>query len=219
MNFVSKPITQLPEAESVTNDDKILVYKDTDGKAYLAAGTLFRGDAATINGVNALTIDAGDNITATQEGDVLHISATDTVYDTATTTDNGLMSAADKAKLDGIAPGAEVNVLESVSVNGSAVTVTNKTAALTLDKSTVGLGNVDNTTDANKPVSTAQQAALNLKVNISAVGAANGVAELDANGIIITSQLPSYVDDVLEYAAVADFPATGESGKIYVATS
>jgi hypothetical protein len=37
----------------------------------------------------------------------------------------------------------------------------------TLDKSAVGLGNVDNTSDANKPISTATQTALNLKVNIS----------------------------------------------------
>lgn len=37
----------------------------------------------------------------------------------------------------------------------------------TLDKSAVGLGNVDNTSDANKPVSTATQTALNLKLNIS----------------------------------------------------
>lgn len=36
----------------------------------------------------------------------------------------------------------------------------------------VGLGNVDNTSDVNKPVSTAQQAALNLKVNLSATGTA-----------------------------------------------
>lgn len=48
-------------------------------------------------------------------------------------------------------------------------------------------------------------------------GVANGVAELDANGIIPTAQLPGYVDDVLEYSSVSAFPATGESGKIYVA--
>ena len=47
-------------------------------------------------------------------------------------------------------------------------------------------------------------------------GAANGVAELDANGLVPTSQLPSYVDDVLEYSSRSDFPATGSSGKIYV---
>jgi len=48
-------------------------------------------------------------------------------------------------------------------------------------------------------------------------GAANGVATLDSSGLIPTNQLPSYVDDVLEFANLAGFPATGETGKIYVA--
>ena len=43
-----------------------------------------------------------------------------------------------------------------------------------------------------------------------------GAAELDANGKVPSSQLPSYVDDVLEYASESAFPATGETGKIYV---
>lgn len=43
------------------------------------------------------------------------------------------------------------------------------------------------------------------------------VAELDENGKIPASQLPSYVDDVLEFENKAAFPTTGESGKIYVA--
>lgn len=49
-------------------------------------------------------------------------------------------------------------------------------------------------------------------------GTAGGVAELDVNGLVPSSQLPSYVDDVLEYSSLSAFPATGESGKIYVAT-
>jgi len=48
--------------------------------------------------------------------------------------------------------------------------------------------------------------------------AANGYAGLDASGKVASNQLPSYVDDVEEYAAVANFPVTGETGKIYVAT-
>lgn len=43
------------------------------------------------------------------------------------------------------------------------------------------------------------------------------VATLDGNGKIPASQLPSYVDDVEEYADTAHFPPTGESDKIYVA--
>jgi len=49
------------------------------------------------------------------------------------------------------------------------------------------------------------------------LGVANGIATLDAAGLIPSSQLPSYVDDVLEYANLAAFPATGEAGKIYIA--
>lgn len=55
------------------------------------------------------------------------------------------------------------------------------------------------------------------KINLTEKGAANGVAELDATGRVPASQLPSYVDDVEEYADLASFPVTGETGKIYTA--
>lgn len=51
----------------------------------------------------------------------------------------------------------------------------------------------------------------------SIIGAANGVAGLDATGKVPAAQLPSYVDDVVEGANLAAFPGTGETGKIYVA--
>ena len=54
-------------------------------------------------------------------------------------------------------------------------------------------------------------------VDVAMVGVAGGIAELDSLGKVPASQLPSYVDDVLEYADLSSFPATGESGKIYVA--
>lgn len=57
------------------------------------------------------------------------------------------------------------------------------------------------------------------KLDVSEKGEANGVAELDSAGKVPTSQLPSYVDDVVEYSSISEFPATGESGKIYVDTS
>ena len=54
-------------------------------------------------------------------------------------------------------------------------------------------------------------------VRLTDVGTPYGVAELDANGKVPSGQLPSYVDDVEEYASLSNFPATGESGKIYLA--
>lgn len=50
-------------------------------------------------------------------------------------------------------------------------------------------------------------------------GAAGGVAELDSSGKIPTTQLPSYVDDVIEATSQSNFPTTGETGKIYVDTT
>lgn len=37
------------------------------------------------------------------------------------------------------------------------------------------------------------------------------------NGVVPASQLPSFVDDVLEYPTLEDFPEAGETGKIYIA--
>lgn len=62
---------------------------------------------------------------------------TDTTYSVATTSANGLMSSDDKSKLDGIAAGAQVNVIESVKVNGTALTPSSK--AVNIDLSTYAL--------------------------------------------------------------------------------
>ena len=62
-------------------------------------------------------------------------------------------------------------------------------------------------------------------ISVSAVGAASGVASLDSSGKVPTSQLPSYVDDVIEgyfsdgvfYSDSSHTTAmTGETGKIYI---
>lgn len=69
--------------------------------------------------------------------------------------------------------------------------------------------------------------ALKNKIETSQLGVASGVATLGTDGKILTSQLPSYVDDVIEgYKSGADFyedsahtaskKITGEGGKIYV---
>jgi len=47
-------------------------------------------------------------------------------------------------------------------------------------------------------------------------GAPNGVAELDGSGLVLSSHLPSYVDDVIVVADFAALPGTGADGKIYV---
>lgn len=68
-------------------------------------------------------------------------------------------------------------------------------------KSKLGLNNVTNDT----------------QVKASEKGVAGGVATLGSDGKVPSSQLPSYVDDVLEYDTKSGFPATGATGIIYVA--
>ena len=70
----------------------------------------------------------------------------------------------------------------------------------TPSKSDVGLANVDNVK----------------QIPLSQKGSNNGVAELDASGKVPANQLPSFVDDVLEFANLASFPQSGEADKIYV---
>ena len=123
-----------------------------------------------------------------------------------TTTVNGLMAFADKVKLNGIATGATVNDTDAnlkaranhtgtqaistivnlqTTLDTKEPTVTAGTTAQyyrgdkswqTLNKSAVGLANVDNTADADKPISTATQSALDTKaVNQVATAVASGL--------------------------------------------
>lgn len=85
-------------------------------------------------------------------------------------------------------------------------------------KAQVGLSNVENERQysAQNPPPTPSAADVGA-IPTTAKGTSGGVAELDANGHVPSSQLPSYVDDVKEYSSVTDFPIPGESDKIYIA--
>lgn len=85
-------------------------------------------------------------------------------------------------------------------VKGSAETSYRK-GNVEISPTNIGLGNVTN----------------HAQVKRTEMGVANGVATLGADGKVPSGQLPSYVDDVLEYENKASLPAKGETGKIYVA--
>lgn len=133
---------------------------------------------------------AGSGTTAkwTYQGSIRGAAGTNaTTTAVATTSANGLMSAADKSKLDGIAAGAQVNSVTGVKGAGETAY---RTGNINITKSNIGLGNVDNTSDANKPISTAVQNALNDKLDGSwsdANGYANiGELTLDVSDLIGT---------------------------------
>lgn len=137
--------------------------------------------------------------------------------------------------------------------------VAGRVGVVGLAKSDVGLNNVDNTTDLDKPISTATQSALNLKANINHTHTSTNITDFDnavkanisteiiaGSGINLTyetnpnqvivstagfqpvgdyailidgrvpaAQLPSYVDEIQEYAASGNFPAIGSQNVIY----
>ena len=111
------------------------------------------GDAVTISQVSRNT-----------EG---HVSAitdrTITIPSTeATTSAAGLMSSGDKTKLNGIETGAQVNTVTGVKGNSES---SYRVGNVNITAANIGLGNVNNTSDADKPISTLTQAALDLKVD------------------------------------------------------
>ena len=77
---------------------------------------------------DTLELIAGTNITITPDAtnDAITIAATDTTYSDATTSAHGLMTAADKTKLNGIAEGAEVNVNADWNASSGDAKILNK---------------------------------------------------------------------------------------------
>lgn len=97
------------------------------------------------------------------------------------------------------------NFFVSASGDGGSTSVTSVNGAtgdVTINKTTVALGNVDNTSDANKPISTATQTAISaenaamvakiaLCLKTTQLGVSNGVASLDGTGQLTASQIPN----------------------------
>ena len=90
------------------------------------------------------------------------ITTQDTTYGLASQSSNGLMSSTDKTKLDGIESGAQKNTV--LGVKGSSESAY-RTGNVNITKENIGLGNVDNTSDSDKPVSTATQMAIDLEIS------------------------------------------------------
>lgn len=90
--------------------------------------------------------------------------------------------------------------LSMSGITAAVTKVNGKTGAVTISKSDIGLSNVDNTADADKPISDATQTALdNIEtdytaligncVQTSSVGTSGGVASLDSSGVVPDSQI------------------------------
>lgn len=203
--------------ETLVNIIKGTYAEKTDLSLVSQVATNAAQAATTLESSKQDKLVAGSNIQIAEDGKT--ISATDTTYVDATTSTSGLMSATDKTKLDGVATGAQANTIETVKVNNNALTP-DTSKAIDIKVPTVfsdladDIGIVDRSNFENEIENV--RAEITLKLDASLKGAANGVAELDANGKVLTSQLPSFVDDVIEAENFAVLPNEGETGKIYV---
>lgn len=93
------------------------------------------------------------------------MKATDDTDDITEGATNKWFTAAEESKLAGIEAGAEVNNISDVNATDLTDGGVTTLHSHTVTKSDVGLGNVDNTSDLNKPISTATQTALDGKVS------------------------------------------------------
>lgn len=146
-NIVAGPTTTLPAGSeaTVTEDNSVpgttvLSFALPRGVDGSGSGTVTSVDVSTPAGLTS----SGGPVTSSGVISIDYASG----YEGFTT--------AQASKLAGIAAGAQVNTV---------TTVAGQTGAVVLDKDDVGLGNVNNTSDAAKPVSTATQTALDLKAN------------------------------------------------------
>lgn len=126
--------------------------------------------------------------------------------------------------VNGNQPDGSGNIVVSGGGSGGAVSsVAGKTGDVTLNKTDVGLANVDNTSDANKPVSSAQQAALNAKADaartITAGGGLTGGGDLSTNRTIALSTATqtslAKADTALQAAPVTS--VAGKTGAVTLA--
>ena len=179
-NFVSNSDTKVPTQQSVKAyvDDAMAsgapdATASTKGKVRLAGDLSGTADVPTVPALNNKVNKAGDTMTGKLIMPSIQITGGSPVVDYVLMTDNV-----------GNGTWKPVPSAPVISVNG-------KQNIVVIDKADVGLSNVDNTNDANKPISTSTQTALNAKESTSNKGVANGYASLDGAGTIPVSQLPN----------------------------
>lgn len=124
----------------------------------------------------------------------------------------GVMTAADKVKLDVTLPN---QIAQEVQDRKDAISALETSSNAAIQKETQDRMAADEALDT-KLQSNIDALESKHDTFVATKGKANGFASLDENGLVPSSQLPAYVDDVIEVVTFDDLPETGEEGKIYV---
>ena len=174
----------------------------------------------TVN-VNQSTTEAVLNFT-TYRQEAQQVDRNTLTITSATISQAGLMSSSDKTKLDGLKDQAGITSdIDAVQTNLE-THINNKSNPHEVTKDQVGLGNVDNTSDANKPISTATQTALNGKFSATDGNAlkqrVDNIPELVATDITVDSDNDS-VNISLDKTSIVDGTLSGTTININSATA
>lgn len=174
----------------------------------------------TVN-VNQSTTEAVLNFT-TYRQEAQQVGRNTLTITSATISQAGLMSSSDKTKLDGLKDQAGITSdIDAVQTNLE-THINNKSNPHEVTKDQVGLGNVDNTSDANKPISNATQTALNGKFSATDGNAlkqrVDNIPELVATDITVDSDNDS-VNISLDKTSIVDGTLSGTTININSATA
>lgn len=174
----------------------------------------------TVN-VNQSTTEAVLNFTTYRQG-AQQIGRNTLTITSATTSQAGLMSSSDKTKLDGLKDQAGITSdIDAVQTNLK-THINNKSNPHKVTKDQVGLSEVDNTSDVNKPISNATQTALNGKFSATDGNAlkqrVDNIPELVATDITVSSDNDS-VNISLDKTSIADGTLSGTTININSATA
>lgn len=174
----------------------------------------------TVN-VNQSTTEAVLNFN-TYRQEAQQIGRNTLTITSATTSQAGLMSSSDKTKLDGLKDQAGITSDINAVQTNLETHINNKSNPHEVTKDQVGLGNVDNTSDANKPISNATQTALNGKFSATDGNAlkqrVDNIPELVATDITVDSDNDS-VNISLDMTSIVDGTLSGTTININSATA
>lgn len=174
----------------------------------------------TVN-VNQSTTEAVLNFT-TYRQEAQQIGRNTLTITSATTSQAGLMSLSDKTKLDGLKDQAGITSDINAVQTNLETHINNKSNPHEVTKDQVGLGNVNNTSDANKPISNATQTALNGKFSATDGNAlkqrVDNIPELVATDITVDSDNDS-VNISLDKTSIVDGTLSGTTININSATA
>lgn len=174
----------------------------------------------TVN-VNQSTTEAVLNFT-TYRQKAQQVGRNTLTITSATTSQAGLMSSSDKTKLDGLKDQAGITSDINAVQTNLETHINNKSNPHEVTKDQVGLGNVDNTSDANKPISNATQTALNGKFSATDGNAlkqrVDNIPELVATDITVDSDNDS-VNISLDKTSIVDGTLSGTTININSATA